>query len=165
MDITNKITGETILSVDNSLRNADLRYADLSYANLSYTDLSHADLMGADLSYADLNFSNLMGTKLSDADLSHTNLMGTNLSYANLRYAYLMGANLWNTIGNRREIKTIQTETYNINYTKNIIQVGCENHTIKEWFNFSDKEIIKMDGKEALVWWRKWKPILKEIIQ
>jgi uncharacterized protein YjbI with pentapeptide repeats len=158
MDITNKITGETILSVD-SLSNADL-----SYANLWNADLNFSDLMGADLSNANLSNTNLMGTNLSYADLSNTNLMGTNLSYANLRNADLSNANLWNTIGNRREIKTIQTETYNINYTKNIIQIGCENHTIKDWFNFSDKEIIEMDGKQALVWWRKWKPILQEII-
>jgi len=149
MDITNKITGETILSVD-SLNYANLIYADLRNADLRNADLSCANLMGADLMGADLNYANLRNANLMGVDL-----MGVNLS----------NTNLWNTTGNGLEIKTIQTETYHINYTTNIIQIGCENNTIKDWFNFSDKQIIEIGGKKALVWWRKWKPILKEIIK
>lgn len=43
------------------------------------------------------------------------------------------------------------------------MQVGCERHSFDEWWGFSDRQIIEMDGRSALEWWRKWKPILQEI--
>ena len=81
------------------------------------------------------------------------------LSSANLSYADLSSA-----IGNMKHIKSLQTETYYITYTSNVIQIGCQRHTIEEWKNFDDETIRKMDSK-ALEWWTKWKPILMQIIK
>ena len=39
------------------------------------------------------------------------------------------------------------------------IKIGCELHTRKEWEKFIDKEILAMDGKKGLKWWKenkKW---------
>jgi len=77
------------------------------------------------------------------------------LRFADLRFA----------IGNSKEVQTIQTSTYHINIFSDKIQIGCEVHKIKDWFEFSDSQIIEMDGKDALIWWRKWKPILKLIVE
>jgi len=44
------------------------------------------------------------------------------------------------------------------------IQIGCELHTIKEWFSYGDSRISKM-GPSALDWWlrnRKWLKLLCE---
>ncbi len=141
-DKINSIKELVELAVKNgiNLSYANLSHADLSYANLSYADLSHADLSHADLSHADLSFVNF----------SHANLSFVNLSYADLR----------DVIGNKQEITTLQTSRYIINYTNTIIQIGCKNTSIEDWFSFSDRDILAMDGKEALVWWKKWKPIL-----
>ena len=59
----------------------------------------------------------------------------------------------------------MQTETYYITYTSKIIQIGCQRHTIEEWKNFNNKSILEMDGKKALEWWDKWKPIIMQIIE
>ena len=65
--------------------------------------------------------------------------------------------------GNMRNIKTIQADRWAIGYTHDTMQIGCQRHTITEWFDFSDEEIAAMDYY-ALDWWRVWNPILKSII-
>ena len=129
--------------------------ADLSGANLWCADLRGANLRGANLRYANLSGADLRGANLSDANLS-----GANLSGADLRYADLSGAK-----GNMRHIKSIQIIKYSITYTSEVIQIGCQQHTIKEWANFSDAEIRAMDGKSALEWWSKWKGWLFKTIE
>jgi len=152
----------------------DLSETDLSCVDLIDADLSHSSLIRVDLRYANFSHVNLTG-----ADLNGTNLIGANFSRVNLKDAYLnhvnlTGANLSGAhfgnnklnkcIGNGKEIKTIQTNRYWVVYTKDIMQIGCENHTIDKWFQFSDDRISKMDD-DALEWWEVWKPILKQIIE
>ena len=91
------------------------------------------------------------------ADLRGADLRGADLVEANLEGADLEGAS-----GNNKEIKTIQADLWIINYTESVIQIGCKNYTIEEWFDFSDEIIKKMDAK-ALEFWKKWKPILELI--
>ena len=124
---------------------ADLRYADLSYANLSYADLRYADLSYANLSYADLRCADLRYANLSYADLNEIN-------------------HLWGCVGNMSEIKSIQCDLYEVTYTAEKLQIGCQFHEISDWWNFSDSEISRMDCG-ALEWWKVWKPILKKIIE
>ena len=63
------------------------------------------------------------------------------------------------------KVLNIDYEKYNITATDNNLKIGCKNYSFEEWWNFTDKEIIAMDGKEALKWWRKWKPILQQILE
>jgi uncharacterized protein YjbI with pentapeptide repeats len=147
-----------------NLRGSDLSDADLSRANLCGADLCGADLRGADLCGsdlcdADLRGADLCGSDLCDADLSRANLRGSDLSRANLR-----GSDLWSTIGNQKEIITIQTDVWQIVYTKEVVQIGCQRHSIKDWFEFSDERIAEMDRK-APEFWNKWKPILALILE
>ena len=135
------------------------RCADLSYADLSYADLSRANLSYANLSYANLSYANL-----SYADLSRANLSYANLSYANLSYANLSSANLRDTIGNGREIKSLQIGTYNISYTKDIISIGCKTYTLEQWENFTDVEIDNMNS-EALKWWKLNKELIITLVK
>ena len=87
------------------------------------------------------------------ANLSGADLGGANLENAKLRGADLSGANLAGTIGNMEEIKSIEMSRYAINYTKDIIQIGCQNHSIEEWSKWRDNKawIEKMD-EGALDW-------------
>ena len=120
-----------------------------------------ADLRGADLSYADLR-----GADLSYAYLRDANLRDTDLSYTNLSCADLRGAQLWNCAGNRREIKSIFVyKSYPISYTATNLQIGCENHTISEWWDFDHKRILAMDGDKALEFWRENKDFIKMTIE
>ena len=134
--------------------------ANLSGANLRDANLSYAYLRGAYLSYANL----------SGANLSYANLRDANLSDAYLRGAYLRGAylselsSIWGVTGNLREVKAIQADVWPVTYTATHMQIGCQFHTLAEWWAFNDEEISCMDSK-ALAWWSVWKPILKQIIE
>ena len=68
---------------------------------------------------------------------------------------------LFGNIKKRGDVKNIIGEKYNITILPNHIQIGCQWHTKEAWFNFEDREILKMDGKEGLKWWKKWKPLLQ----
>lgn len=86
------------------------------------------------------------------ADLSGATLSGADLSGADLR-----------AFGNMSHIKTIQADRWQIGYTSDTMQIGCQRHLIAEWWEFSDDEISSMDSN-ALEWWKVWKPILQSII-
>jgi hypothetical protein len=45
------------------------------------------------------------------------------------------------------------------------MQIGCERHELKEWWDFEDKRILGMDGKKALKFWRTHKDLIKQAIE
>lgn len=148
---------------------ANLEYANLEGANLEGVNLRGANLKYADLASASLASANLIGADLTGLNLSRANLTKAFLSRADLTLANLHGANLEGailrgTIGNMKHVKSVFFETYPVTYTAEVMQIGCKNHSIEDWWSFDDRRIIKMDGKKALEWWRKWKPILQQII-
>jgi uncharacterized protein YjbI with pentapeptide repeats len=145
------------------LRGANLRGANLRGANLEVVDLWNADLMYADLTETNLKGADLKGADLNGATLKGVDLTGASLSSAYLKDADLTGAYMWNTIGNCREVKTVQTDLWTVTYTADIMQIGCRRHAIKDWWGFDDATISAMDSK-ALEWWTRWKPILQQII-
>ena len=142
------------------LRGANLRGADLRGANLHCANLTDADLTDADLRGADLYGANLYGANLTDADLYGADLRNAVLSGAELGEV----ASLWGTIGNMREVKTVQCGTWPVTYTADLMQIGCQLHSLDEWWTFTDDEISRMDA-DALTWWSKWKPLLESIIE
>ncbi len=91
-----------------------------------------------------LEGANLKGANLIGANLIGADLIGADLRGADLKGANLSGANLNNCIGNGKEIKSIQTSKYWIVYTKDVMQIGCENYAIEKWFNFTDLDIEVM---------------------
>jgi uncharacterized protein YjbI with pentapeptide repeats len=149
---------------------ANLRFAELNGAILSDVNLNGADLSGADLSGADLSGAYLNGANLSEANLSDANLNGASLSEAilsgaDLSNAILSGANLRHIkSGNNKEIKTMQLGVYQIVIAGNIMAVGCEQHSIDQWLQFTDEQIKAMDtnGEKALNFYHK---TLKPFIQ
>jgi len=147
-----------------NLEEANLEGANLEGANLEGANLEEADLEGAYLRGADLRGANLEGVYLRGANLEEADLEGAYLRGADLEEADLEGACLWSAIGNKKEIKSLQLETYDICYTKDVLQIGCQRHNINDWWGFDDEIIEKMDYY-ALNWWKKWKPILKQIIE
>ena len=104
------------------------------------------------------------GADLAGANLRFADLAGANLRHANLRLANLAGANLRLAVGNGHEVKTIQTERWQITYAYDVMAIGCQQHTIEEWFAFDDGAIAAMGAPCAILFWRKWKPILQSIM-
>lgn len=153
-----------------NLRGADLTGAILRGANLRDAYLGGANLLCADLHGAVLYDADLRGANLCDADLRDTSMGCADLTDADLRGARLDGADLsevrslWSTIGNKKEVKTVQVGAWDVTYTADRMQIGCQLHSLDEWWAFTDKDISVMDDG-ALAWWRKWKPILESIIE
>jgi uncharacterized protein YjbI with pentapeptide repeats len=152
-----------------SLYGANLQSADLAGANLAGADLAGANLHGADLRAADLHGANLHGANFYRAKLQNANLRGANLFAANLHSAHLhrtnlQDANLNNTVGNSREIISLQTHQYAITYTATHMQIGCKRYSITEWMTFDDDAINAMDIG-ALDWWTHHKRWIQDAIE
>ena len=126
---------------------------------------SRADLSRADLSGANLSGANLWGADLRRANLCGANLCRADLSGADLRRADLSGADLWGVSGEGGYLKTLFLEDYQITYTAEYIQIGCQRHTLEEWKGFDDESIIEMEGEKSLKFWRKWKDQLFILIE
>ena len=152
-------------SISNYHKQEQKERSNLRWSNLSGSDLRGSNLSGSDLSESNLRGSNLRWSNLSGSDLSGSNLSGSDLRRSDLRGSDLSNIKLFDTIGNNKEIKTLQLGGYVVNYVQstNIIQIGCENHTVEEWKNFSDDEISQMDIG-ALEWWNKWKDFIFHFI-
>lgn len=101
-------------------------------------------LDGANLAYVNLVDAIFHGVQLNDADLTCAQLNGAH------------GINYW--------IKCLQIETWPINYTSEVMQIGCQRHSFEEWRNFSDTEICAMDG-QALSFWTKWRETIFKIVE
>lgn len=69
--------------------------------------------------------------------------------------------------GDARVTTTVKTFgnafIYRITVTDKHIKIGCQQHLKSEWKAFEDREIIKMDGKKALEFWRMFKPVLESL--
>ena len=128
-------------------------------ANLRGVNLRGANLRRANLWRANLEEAYLEGANLEEAYLEGANLEGANLEGANLEGAYLEGANLEGAyltcFGNMKEIRTMQVDTWEIGYTADTLQVGCQRHPIDKWRKWDTvagrKWIEQMDSK-ALEW-------------
>ena len=113
----------------------------------------------ADLSRRDLRRASMDGFNLNGAILNGASMNGASMDGASMNRAILDGAT-----GNMVEIKSIFLETWPIAYTADVMQIGCQRHLITEWWAFDDASIDIMDSG-ALDWWRKWKPVLQQIIE
>ena len=132
--------------------------ADLRGAYLRGAYLRGVDLRGAYLQRADLR-----GAYLQGVDLRGVVLQGVYLQGAYLRGADLRGADLQGATGQNIWIKTLGSDIWEIVYTFDRLQIGCENHLITEWWEFDNDKISEMDH-QALEFWKRWKPILQSII-
>jgi uncharacterized protein YjbI with pentapeptide repeats len=165
IQIKRSYTGKVIKEVDaTSLVNADLRGADLWCADLRGSDLRGVDLQAAGLCGANLQGANLEGANLEGVNLRGVDLGGADLGGANLRGADLENADIRWVFGDGKRIITID-DYYRIviMLEYGVMAIGCKQHSITEWMNFSDKEIDKMHAG-ALQWWKVWKPRIQQLI-
>jgi hypothetical protein len=139
------------------------RYTGTMLMSIPVNTLVGVNLNGVHLSGAMLSMLDLSWIHLRDADLSRADLKGANFSGADLKGANFSDADLNAVVGNMREIKSMQVDTWSVVWTADTLQIGCQRHPIADWWEFDDDKIAKMDER-ALPWWRKWKPLLQSII-
>ena len=87
-----------------------------------------------------------------NANLRGANLVDADLRGANLRDADLRGAK------NAPMIITGLLWTVYIDST-GMMRIGCQNHSVEDWKNFTDEKISAMDSK-ALTFWNQYKSML-----
>ena len=66
-------------------------------------------------------------------------------------------------IKSKDDICYISNRYYNITITPLHIKIGCQYHAQEDWWNFTDEQIEKMDGDDAINFWKIWKEPLKQI--
>jgi hypothetical protein len=82
--------------------------------------------------------------------LSRANLSGANLSRATF------DETVWrNDIKFSKAPIAISGLFYRVFILETHMQIGCELHSIAEWKAFDDRHIAKMDGIDAVKFWRK----------
>jgi hypothetical protein len=132
-------------------------------ANLRGANLQGANLRDANLRDANLQVGNLQGADMRGANLRDANLQVGNLQGADMRGANLRGADLQFAVGNMREIKSMQIDTWAVTYTSDMLQIGCQRHSIELWRKSDPRWIAAMDTK-ASEWWDKFGPIVLGLI-
>ena len=108
--------------------------------------------------------ANLMGANLTGAYLTRANLMGANLTGANLTGADLTGADFTRARWQDITISKPPIQLFGLYWPVTILdshmQIGCELHSLAEWAEFDDARIARMDGRNALRFWRAHKDAL-----
>ena len=162
-----------------SFYRANFSGSDFSESNFRGSDFSESDFSESDFSGSDFSWSDFSGSDFSESDFSESDFRGSNFSGSNFRGSDFRGSDFSGSdfrgldfrksrhqykIGNMREWHSMQLDRYMIVFDKNILAIGCQQHSIKKWKEFSDKEISNMD-KAALDWWNKWKDFIFKAIE
>ncbi len=159
--------------------NVNFKNANLEDANFNNANLENAYFYNANLEDAYFNNANLENAYFNNANFYNVNFYNANLKNANLENAYFYNVNFYNAnledanlknakfsdkliIKNNKRSYYAESDYYCWIF-EGIIKIGCEVHSYKNWKSFTDKEILKMDGKKALKFWKKEKEIILKI--
>jgi len=168
-EIKNRFTGEVLFSCDipEGMESGMIARHALETAIADGANLQGANLRGANLEDANLRGANLRGANLRGANLQGANLRGANLWDANLQGANLWDANLWGANLRYANLEDAKNTPLIINGLRwavfisgtGFMRIGCQNHSVEAWKNFTDEEIKIMDSN-ALEFWSKYKTML-----
>ncbi|MGB0748945.1 MAG: pentapeptide repeat-containing protein [Magnetospiraceae bacterium] len=160
---------EGVSLIEADLTEAVLTGAVLTGAELCDSDLTGADLTGADLRWADLRWSDLTGADLSRADLSDSDLSGADLIEADLTKVDLSGADLTGAnLGNGMTANEPVIQIYNLPHPVTVFDsymtIGCQTHSLSDWWAFTYNQIEAMD-EGAAEEWSQYKTAIFELIR
>ena len=94
------------------------------------------------------------------ANLARANLDGANLARANLARANLDGAKFGDGVTAARGIRQVLGLRWPVTIFDNHMRIGCQLHSLADWATFTKRDIVEMDGTDALLFWRRHKAIL-----
>jgi uncharacterized protein YjbI with pentapeptide repeats len=149
---------------------ADLQSIRFQHVKMRGVNLHRANLLGGVFLYVDMagaccRYANMQGVKLQDVDLEGADLTGADLRAAHMNRVNINKAWLSGVIGNGKEIKSIHLGGFPISYTAEILQIDKWRHPITDWWRFDDEQISGFYNEKFTNWWRKWKPLLQQIIE
>ena len=131
-----------------------MRHA-LEKATQARANLARANLARANLARANLARANLDGANLARANLARANLDGANLDGANLARA-----KFGDGVTAARGIRQVLGLRWPVTIFDNHMRIGCQLHSLADWATFTKRDIVEMDGTDALLFWRRHKAIL-----
>ena len=131
-----------------------MRHA-LEKATQARANLARANLARANLAWANLAWANLDG-----ANLARANLAGANLDGANLDKTNLTQAKFGDGVTAARGIRQVLGLRWPVTIFDNHMRIGCQLHSLADWAAFTKRDIVEMDGTDALLFWRRHKAIL-----
>ena len=131
-----------------------MRHA-LEKATQAGANLDRANLAGANLARANLDGANLAGANLDGASLDRANLARANLDGANLA-----GAKFGDAVTAERGIRQVLGLQWPVTIFDNHMRIGCQLHSLADWATFTKRDIVEMDGTDALLFWRRHKAML-----
>ena len=152
------------LLIATDFKSAYLNSCDLSLVAGAYQKWKHTRFAHCDLSDSTFRRANFTSAKFN----SDTKFNNTSISQSKFTDAYLDYVDLSNlhdfagVIGEGKRFLTFRATPWHIVILRKeqIMQIGCQKHTLDEWFGFSVREIDDM-STEAVDFWEYWKPILK----
>ena len=97
---------------------------------------------------------------LARANLARANLARANLDGANLDGANLAGAKFGDGVTAARGIRQVLGLRWPVTIFDNHMRIGCQLHSLADWATFTKRDIVEMDGTDALLFWRRHKAIL-----
>ena len=97
---------------------------------------------------------------LARANLAWANLDGASLYGANLDGANLDGAKFGDGVTAARGIRQVLGLRWPVTIFDNHMRIGCQLHSLADWATFTKRDIVEMDGTDALLFWRRHKAIL-----
>ena len=162
-DVLNRFTGKVQFTAEIDCAEDAPRSIKLGLA-LRWGVEAGAYFAGADFTDANFTGADFTDADFTRADFTRANFTGANFTGADFTRADFTDADFTDAIGNRREVKSLQIDTWSITYTSTHLQIGCQRHKIEDWWEFDDETINDMDGA-ALEWWRKWKAPLRQLIE
>ena len=143
------------LRMRHALEKATQARANLARANLARANLARANLDGANLDGANLDGANLVWANLAWANLAWANLDGANLDGANLARA-----KFGDGVTAARGIRQVLGLRWPVTIFDNHMRIGCQLHSLADWATFTKRDIVEMDGTDALLFWRRHKAML-----
>ena len=109
---------------------------------------------------ADLSSGLRMRHALEKATQARANLARANLARANLDGASLDGAKFGDGVTAARGIRQVLGLRWPVTIFDNHMRIGCQLHSLADWATFTKRDIVEMDGTDALLFWRRHKAIL-----
>ena len=85
---------------------------------------------------------------------------GADLARANLDGANLAQATFGDGVTAERGIRQVLGLQWPVTIFDNHMRIGCQLHSLADWATFTNRDIVEMDGKDALLFWRRHKAML-----
>ena len=104
---------------------------------------------------APADLSSGLRNALEKATQARANLAGASLAGANLAQA-----TFGDGVTAERGIRQVLGLQWPVTIFDNHMRIGCQLHSLADWATFTNRDIVEMDGTDALLFWRRHKAIL-----